>query len=823
MNKTLLSIFLILLGYVTKAQIDETQVVLYAPFDADINGNLILDDLSANNVGFTATTDATATGEVIADTLDMKFGNASASFDTFSYILETSSVSGYSNYQSQTIAAWIKFNNIGGTDQVILQPQNNGDGGYHTLRYHSSSDGINTRFDKAFNSSDAPSANTWYHVAIVADDNDLTESANGTVYLYVNGVKVSQNAPSGETNNGDYVLGARRQENDEFFNGKIDDLLITNEVLTQTQIQNLMNNGIEDYQTDYTYSGSWDSDPAGVYDPRANINVISGDVELTTSIYVNDINVASGASLSTKKVVRFFGDMNIEGGFTFLSDLSSTGVLGPVYSDLSEINGEVTVEHFYTNKRAFRFVSSPVTTSSTIYNNWQEGGASTSGYGVHITGSTSGQNGFDTNPSGSPSLFAFDNASQNWQAIMSTNDPSDVLVAGMPYRLFVRGDRTIEVTDNEAEPTVTKLRATGELTIGDYSPSTYADASGEFTFIGNPYQAPVDMLQVLDNSTGINKTEYFVWDATVASQGAYVTVDISDPLNVINSHSGTGTSTANENLQIGIAAFVENTSASPSITFKESYKSLVTANNSEFNRPTTNSNALISLGLYYAETYNAEGNIYDAALLRLGNNYSNAIDETDAGKLFNRDETLAFVQDDELLSINSRFSLGTSEIIPLHLSNHQTDAYILEVKMENIDNTNVYIYDSYLDEYHAVTNNATQTISFQVDENIAASIQENRFELRVGEENLATHKVGENILAIYPNPLQGNKILNFSTTSPIESMDYSIYNILGKQVKRGSLNMQKNNQVDLNTLGSGVYLVKIKSVKGETTKKLIIK
>ena len=822
MKKLLLISLLILSFSNLQAQLDESQIVLYAPFDADVNGNLILDDLSVNNVSFTATLNSAATGEVIADTLDMKFGNASASFNTFSYLLNTSVVSGYSNYQSQTISAWVKFNTIAGVDQVILQPKNNGDGGYHTLRYHTGSDGINTRFDKAFNSSAPPVANTWYHVAIVADDNDFTASANGTVYLYVNGNLVSQNAPSGETNNGDYVLGARKQEDGEFFDGKIDDLLITNEVLNQTQIQNLMNNGVEHYQTEYTYSsGSWDVDPVGTYDPRAIINVVDGSTELTGSIYVNDINISTGASLSTSKVVRIFGDMNIDGNFTFLSNASSTGVLGPIYSDLSEINGEVEVEHFYTNLRAFRFVSSPVNTSTTIFDNWQEGGMSTSGYGVHITGSITGQNGLDATPSGNSSLFTLDNPSQTWQAITSTNSSSDNLEAGYPYRLYVRGDRTINVSSNSATPTVTILRAKGNLHVGDFSPSTYADEIGEYTFIGNPYQSPVDMIQLLDNSTGINQTEYFVWDATVASQGAYVTVDVSDPLNVINSHSGLGTSTANENLQIGTAAFVENTSASPIITFKERYKSLVTATNSEFSRMSSSQTPRLALGLYHQDSFN-ENQIYDAALLRIGTNFSDAIDDFDAGKLFNRDETLAFIQNNELLSINSRNLITSEEVIPIHLSNHKTENYVFQVNLENFSATNVFLFDNYLNQYHPINNNSTQNISFQIDENIAATTQEDRFELRFSEENLNTKDFTQSSISIYPNPVSEDRNVHISIPERISPCQYTIYSTLGKKVNSGTLAVNET-QILLEGLESGVYLINLNTSKQTISKKLIVK
>jgi len=116
------------------------------------------------------------------------------------------------------------------------------------------------------------------------------------------------------------------------------------------------------------------------------------------------------------------------------------------------ISGKMTIEQCFPKRRAFRLVSSPVTTSNSIRANWQEGASGylsnpNPGYGTHITGlgpnsntTDDGTNGFDYNTSGNSSLFTFDNTNASWSAIPSTLVP---LNAGNPYRLFVRGDRSI--------------------------------------------------------------------------------------------------------------------------------------------------------------------------------------------------------------------------------------------------------------------------------------------------------------------------------------------------------------------------------------------
>ena len=77
------------------------------------------------------------------------------------------------------------------------------------------------------------------------------------------------------------------------------------------------------------------------------------------------------------------------------------------------------------------------------------------GYGTHITGVSpgsanasegqDGNNGFDYSPSGNASMFTFNNATPSWDRVTNTNG---VLTAGEAYRLFLRGDRSINITLN---------------------------------------------------------------------------------------------------------------------------------------------------------------------------------------------------------------------------------------------------------------------------------------------------------------------------------------------------------------------------------------
>src|SRR5690606_31379977 len=103
----------------------------------------------------------------------------------------------------------------------------------------------------------------------------------------------------------------------------------------------------------------------------------------------------------------------------------------------------------------------------------------------------------------------------------------------------------------------------------DYTDSNLSNDAGGFNFIGNPYQAIVNMNDVLENSTNLNDGYYWIWDPTESERGAYILVDLPSASSVPSS------SAANEFLQPGQAAFVVTLNAgAASILFEESDKAV---------------------------------------------------------------------------------------------------------------------------------------------------------------------------------------------------------------------------------------------------------
>ncbi len=83
---------------------------------------------------------------------------------------------------------------------------------------------------------------------------------------------------------------------------------------------------------------------------------------------------------------------------------------------------------------------------------------------------------------------------------------------------------------------------------------------------------------------------------------------------------------------------------------------------------------------------------------------------------------------------------------------------------------------------------------------------------------LSVGEIKSDVFSIYPNPASNGYLYINSKLSGLKNI--SIYDILGKQIFKTILN---GNRLDISSLKSGVYILKIEQGRTSTTKKLIIK
>ena len=75
-------------------------------------------------------------------------------------------------------------------------------------------------------------------------------------------------------------------------------------------------------------------------------------------------------------------------------------------------------------------------------------------------------------------------------------------------------------------------------------------------------------------------------------------------------------------------------------------------------------------------------------------------------------------------------------------------------------------------------------------------------------------------LNFYPNPVINGKI--YITSKNVSAKEIAIYDVLGKRVLQTTLNVNSK-EVNIGTLNSGVYIIKIKEGDATSTRKLIVK
>ncbi|WP_223810239.1 T9SS type A sorting domain-containing protein [Psychroflexus gondwanensis] len=534
------------------------------------------------------------------------------------------------------------------------------------------------------------------------------------------------------------------------------------------------------------------------------------------------------------------GTLNTNGNLSLRCNFGTPGKTAQVGPVGGTIVGDVTVEQCYPARRAFRFLSSSVTTSTSIRENWQESLMSGGpfgylddpkpGYGTHITGvepgsanaivDQDGDDGFDYNPSGNASMFTFDNSAPSWDRLTNTNG---VLTAGEAYRLFLRGDRSINISLNGAPPTATRLSATGVLAIGGQPVTNLSGDAGAFNFIGNPYQAQVNMIDLIAGSTNISPTQYYVWDPTLGGsptpgsqggRGAYVTVQLPAGTNSFTPSGSNKGSNANQYLQPMQAAFVTTTGAAASMTFEESYKAV---GEIQTDVKSNSVQEYINIQLFDANSFAEGATPSDGLRINFDKSFSIST-EDDSPKLGNLDENLARVEGNVFSAIERRPLPEATEELPLFINQYRRESYVMKFDVTDNLNTEVFIKDKYLDQVTEITS-SDNTYSFAIDSSIPESVASNRFSLvfepvslSIGDENLVN-------LSLYPNPTKGN--FSIGGIDSGQDTEVKIYNLLGQQVYTAKSSGQSTLEITDFNASSGVYLVKLNTNQGEKTFKLI--
>ncbi|MBZ9628976.1 T9SS type A sorting domain-containing protein [Psychroflexus sp. CAK1W] len=465
------------------------------------------------------------------------------------------------------------------------------------------------------------------------------------------------------------------------------------------------------------------------------------------------------------------------------------------------IDGGFVIERFIpSSNRSFRYMSSPVETSGTIKGNLQEGVNNTSlsysdnknpnpGYGTHITGSTTGSNGFDASGTGNPGFYRWNPTSQSY--ITATNTDKTTLAKGQNFTLFIRGSRdtNIYVNNTRVGPPTT-LRLTGNPTILNFSKPINLNTADSYILLGNPYHGAINANSFFDSNTGLSPTYIYAYDPTLNQFGGYATVKLSDGSNLQNSD-------ANQFIQAWQSVFVKasNTGATTlNLTFSEAHKDISESQVPIFK---TNTETTIVLRLL------SENEQIDGVGINFIHGANSGIDDRDADKLSNIGENLSIYSNGKNLVIEERDFPQTIDTTLIRLVNKNRDHYQFKIDGDDFSELNAVFKDFYLDEEYPLENNKDLLIDYQV----AEGEPEIRFGFIYNPESLSSEEFTSRKFKIYPNPAKD--VLNIEAenkSSP--NLEFEIYSLLGQKVAQGNFEDKLSNY-DISSFSTGVYLIVI--------------
>ena len=530
-------------------------------------------------------------------------------------------------------------------------------------------------------------------------------------------------------------------------------------------------------------------------------------VTLPQSVAVNGAMSISGTgaslTINPNAILTIAGTADFGGkSVTLKSDATGNAAIGQVTGSLTGATN-VTVERYIPAKRAWRLLTAPLKGSSanTISSNWQ----GTANEGVLLFSPTPYQSnemiGYTTGGS-SPNIYKFGTTS--WSVI--PNLTTEPLFDGTVNNAFlVYGTGPYNSTNIASGETATTLKPKGELITGNVTYNSLL--ANKFKLIGNPYASPINPVTLVTSNPG-----YKIWmaDPSMNASGGYVTYD------------GTNWSTptpsgVNGYIQSGQGFFVRK-STDGSFAISETHKVSGSSLNWFERNTTTESADKIRVLLYKQD--GVDWKLADGILAVNSLSGVNDVDDTDANKMSNFNENIMFRNGTTNLSIEYKALPTETDVQQLRLTNTSAQAYQLRVHTEEYLNSTLtpVLEDTLLGTMTPIpTDGSEVTVPFT---GIVASSTnpDNRFRI-VYQSLLGTTPFEPALAMVFPNPVKDNLTIQLvSNTNPAT---FSIANLVGQVIKKGSLNTVSNS-ISLESIQEGFYLVTISQNGKTSTSKIFV-
>ena len=492
------------------------------------------------------------------------------------------------------------------------------------------------------------------------------------------------------------------------------------------------------------------------YDASRNKNsllslTVNANTSLANSSTTSSLYIAGGTSTNAGSVTVVGSSpvFTTNDSLTLESTATGTAYIGANSLSGSYISGKVAIERYFPAHRAWRLVTAPIVSSSTLTINqaWQDSVSNSSrltpinpdpGYGTEITRSTTynATTQFDQGSTNNPSIAYY--TGSGWAVPTGTNIP----ITSYPgYMLFVRGDRSLVVAGTNVTPVTTVLHPKGQLNMG--TQPTFGGTG--MTVFGNPYASTIYYDGIMGRGTNLS-TYYYEWDPLMTgtnSVGSFIAVKylsahsyylVPDPRYITDSINATphpvDTTGAIQSGQGIICFFASGASPAAGTSYVKETDKTIASDDYVFRpaSPLADTTELFRTNLF---AVNSDGttSLEDGGLDLYNDTYSNSLDfQEDAPKLNNIYETIALSRNGYNLAIDSRKIIGITDTVFYSISNMQQKQYVLQLIATGLNHPGLsgFLIDSFLHTRTPISLNGTTDVPFTITSD-AASSAVNRF------------------------------------------------------------------------------------------------
>ena len=544
------------------------------------------------------------------------------------------------------------------------------------------------------------------------------------------------------------------------------------------------------------------SGPGITYQPVISADAVCNTLTLN---FAATLNVTAGALTVTNAVVT------VSSGSLFISNNASLVQINNTDANL----GSITYERIpsYARNTDYVYWSSPVS-GQTI--------------GAFSPNTLSGK------------YYSYNSSIDNWQQEYTTT----VMTAGKGY--IIRGQEP----QGFPAPPPSSYIFTGKPNNGHYEMTTItADRS---YLLGNPYPSALDADTFLfQNKDVLYGTLYFWTHKTEigkgtsnngpeafpytsddyasynATGGVGVTLDLENLLGTAHAPSGGATPTGKIGSGQGFFASSKPTISVTKIVFNNDMRvgvNGITGNNTQFfkTKNTKAKTAQIEKNRVWLNLTNTQG-AFKQTLVGYITGATNDIDDAFDGESFDGQEFVDFysVNQDKNLTIQGR-ALPFNENDEVPLGFRSTIEGPFSISIDQVDgsmsNQPVFIEDK-------LTNTVFDLKSGKYTFNTTAGTFNDRFVLRYANKTLSTEEteVNDGIIVLYSNNYKTLIVHNSVMDSTVKSV--ALFSLTGQNIANWDVedSEQTNIQIPIKNVSSAIYIVKVKTTKGDSSKKIIIK